>query len=148
MGLQVHTKFQSNRPNRYRVTASGTFMGKGCAVLLNVNEQAGWSGSNDVPSPAKMSWPDFQQLFKHEMEVMDLDECSEPSSGEAGIGRRVRAGLRRGWIGAKSGRCGPPREDGARDGASSDVVRLQCIRRSWGGYSALDPLTMPPPRNK
>ena len=31
MGLQVHTKFQRNRPNRYRVTAKGTFVGKGCA---------------------------------------------------------------------------------------------------------------------
>ena len=31
MGLQVHTKFQRNRPNRYRVTASGTLVGNGCA---------------------------------------------------------------------------------------------------------------------
>ena len=31
MGSQLHTKFQRNRPNRYRETASGTFMEKGCA---------------------------------------------------------------------------------------------------------------------
>ena len=61
MGLQVHSKFQRNRPNRYRVTASGTFMGKGCA-----RAHVQMHSTNDLWKALTMDFkPSVSVLFGH-----------------------------------------------------------------------------------
>ena len=159
MGLQVHTKFQRNRPNRYRVTASGTFEGNGCArAHVRMHSTNQWRNQDFISEGSEL-WdrapPNPERAPKKPERPLQsksgsLQMQSGPSKARAGP-TKARAGPCKARAGPSKARAAPPRQERAPPKPERPLERqsgpLKKPERAPPDISegSADPFDPPPP---